>query len=108
MCRVAAEPKKTGETGLPFVAPPLQFMGPVPDPWGCVSMRSTKSAKVSPSSTDSTDGPATNDGAWVVEMRRSDPKRLTVEGSSSQGQAGHALFEQTFHYLRGFLDRRYQ
>ena len=71
-------------------------------------MSSTKSSTVSRSSMDSTNGPVANDGAWEIEMQASASREPTVEGSSSRERSSHDLFEQTFHYLRGFLDRRYR
>ena len=71
-------------------------------------MKRTKFSKVSRPSIDSTNSPAANDGVWVIEMRPSASRRPTAERSTSRAPSSHDLFEQTFHYLRGFLDRLYR
>jgi hypothetical protein len=70
-------------------------------------MESTKSARASRSPNDPKDGPAEKDGSWEIEMQPSTSARLAVEEPISQARAGQDLLEQTFHYLRGFLERRY-
>ena len=71
-------------------------------------MKRARVPKVSRPSVESTNRPAANDGAWVIEMRPAGSKRTTAERSTSRAPTSHDLFEQTFHHLRGFLERLYR
>ena len=71
-------------------------------------MKRAKPSRVSHPPVESTNGPAANDGAWVIEMRPAGSRRTTAERSTSQAPTSHDLFEQTFHHLRGFLERMYR
>ena len=71
-------------------------------------MKRAKSPKGSSPQGDSTNDPTTHDGTWVIEMRRAGSGGTTVEQSKSRTPSSHDLFEQTFHHLRGFLDRLYR
>jgi len=71
-------------------------------------MKHVRVSKVSRPPVESTNGSAANDGAWVIEMRPAGSKRATAERSTSQAPTSHDLFEQTFHHLRGFLERQYR
>ena len=57
---------------------------------------------------DSANGSATSSGAWVIEMRPVGSGRATDEHPMSDTTPHHNLIEQTFHHLRGFLDRLYR
>ena len=71
-------------------------------------MKTKKSSKVSRPPIESTNGPATSSGAWVIEMRPASSGQPTAEQPTSRTPSSRDLFEQTFHHLRGFLDRLYR
>lgn len=71
-------------------------------------MKRAKVSRVSRPPAESTNGSATSSGAWVIEMRPADSERPPAERSTSKTASSHELFEQTYHHLRGFLDRMYR